>query len=322
MSQHDMDVANGPGATFRADMNNALQALASNSVGPLSPPTTFPCQWWGDTTGNRLRRRNSANSAWIDMGPLDALSYLLISGGTLTGPINDATPQTIASATTTDIGVATSNVVYISGTTPITGLGTIAAGARRTVRFLASLTLTYNVTSLILPTAANITTAVNDTAEFVSLGSGNWLCLRYTPANGKSPAFAYDRSNVVGSVFDTAGLPGGALMEYVSNSGGQAWKYANGQMIARTVMTAGGGTSVAGSVFKSLVLSQAAGFPVNFVGETPIIVPCGFSQSSGGGWGSLQTLQSLSSWGTWAVFTHVSVSGTVEMDLMAFGRWK
>lgn len=180
MSQHDMDVANGPGATVRTDINAALQALASNSVGPLAPATTFPCQWWGDTTANKLKRRNIANSAWIDMGPLDSLSYLLASGGTMTGPINDATPQTIASATTTDIGASTSNVVYISGTTTITGLGTIAAGARRTVRFLGSLVLTHNVTSLILPGNASITTAANDTAEFLSLGSGNWICLDYT----------------------------------------------------------------------------------------------------------------------------------------------
>jgi hypothetical protein len=37
---------------------------------------------------------------------------------------------------------------------------------------------------LILPTAANITTAAGDTAIFVSLGSGNWKCLSYTRASG------------------------------------------------------------------------------------------------------------------------------------------
>lgn len=89
-----------------------------------------------------------------------------------------------ASATTTDIGAAASDKVRITGTTTITGLGTVTAGTQRSVRFAAALTLTHNATSLILPGAANITTAANDTAEFVSLGSGNWLCVSYKRASG------------------------------------------------------------------------------------------------------------------------------------------
>lgn len=106
------------------------------------------------------------------------------AGGKMAGAINDATPVALVSAATVDIGAAVSNVVTISGTTAITGLGTIAAGARRTVRFLAALVLTHNATSLILPASANITTAANDTAEFLSLGSGNWFCIRFTPFSG------------------------------------------------------------------------------------------------------------------------------------------
>jgi hypothetical protein len=90
----------------------------------------------------------------------------------------------IASATTTDIGAATGGFVDVTGTTTITGLGTIAAGIERTVRFTGALTLTHNGTSLILPGAANITTASNDTAIFRSLGSGNWLCVAYKKADG------------------------------------------------------------------------------------------------------------------------------------------
>jgi hypothetical protein len=90
----------------------------------------------------------------------------------------------IASATTTDIGAATAEFVDVTGTTTITGLGTIAAGIVRTVRFTGALTLTHNGTSLILPGAANITTAANDTAIFRSLGSGNWLCIDYKAQTG------------------------------------------------------------------------------------------------------------------------------------------
>jgi hypothetical protein len=106
----------------------------------------------------------------------------------------------IASATTTDIGAATGEFVDVTGTTTITGLGTIAAGIERTVRFTGALTLTHNGTSLLLPGAANITTAANDRALFRSLGSGNWLCIAYVRADG-SPVNAFVDTNplVVGS---------------------------------------------------------------------------------------------------------------------------
>ncbi len=87
----------------------------------------------------------------------------------------------IASSTTTDIGAATGEFIDVTGTTTITGLGTIGAGITRTVRFTGALTLTHNATSLILPGAANIQTTANDIAMFRSLGSGNWVCTAYMP---------------------------------------------------------------------------------------------------------------------------------------------
>jgi len=92
----------------------------------------------------------------------------------------------IASATTCDIGAATAEFIDITGTTTITALGTIAAGIVRTCRFTGTLTLTHNATSLILPGAANIVTAVGDVAMFRSLGSGNWVCVGYLRANGQA----------------------------------------------------------------------------------------------------------------------------------------
>jgi hypothetical protein len=109
----------------------------------------------------------------------------------------------IASATTTDIGAATAEFVDVTGTTTITGLGTIAAGIVRTLRFTGALTLTHNGTSLILPTGANITTAANDTAEFRSLGSGNWLCTQYKTQTGTAVStsdVAYDATTWNGSL--------------------------------------------------------------------------------------------------------------------------
>lgn len=103
---------------------------------------------------------------------------------TLTGALNQAKGSDIASAGTIDLGAATGNFVDITGTTTITALGTATAGVQRVVRFTGILTLTHNATSLILPSDASITTAANDRATFVSLGSGNWLCTSYSRADG------------------------------------------------------------------------------------------------------------------------------------------
>jgi len=72
MSQHDMTVDNGAGLAVRADINLALKALASLSSGASAPSPSFPCQLWADTGTGRLRQRDSANTLWIDLGPLDS----------------------------------------------------------------------------------------------------------------------------------------------------------------------------------------------------------------------------------------------------------
>jgi microcystin-dependent protein len=91
----------------------------------------------------------------------------------------------VASSATTDIGSVASDNLRITGTTTITSLGTAAAGVRRFLRFAGALTLTHS-SSLILPGGENITTAENDTACMLSLGSGNWIALFYEKANGKA----------------------------------------------------------------------------------------------------------------------------------------
>ena len=102
---------------------------------------------------------------------------------TMTAAINEKQGADIASAGTTDIGAATGNFIHVTGTTTITALGTVQAGTRRIVKFTGALTLTHNATSLILPGSANILTVAGDTAEFISLGSGNWICVCYQPVS-------------------------------------------------------------------------------------------------------------------------------------------
>lgn len=83
------------------------------------------------------------------------------AGDNMTGLFKEAQGADIASATTTDLSAATGNSVIITGTTTITGFGTVQAGTIMKLTFSGILTLTHNATSLILPNATgNITTAV------------------------------------------------------------------------------------------------------------------------------------------------------------------
>lgn len=89
----------------------------------------------------------------------------------------------VASGATADIGAAASDYVRITGTTTITGLGTVSGGIWKCVRFAGALTLTHNATSLILPGGVNILTAAGDIGFFKSEGSGNWRCMGWLPAS-------------------------------------------------------------------------------------------------------------------------------------------
>lgn len=76
MAQHDMNIANQGFPAFRADLNDALGALVSNSSGATAPTTTFAHQFWVDTSvePNILRQRNADNDAWIVIGSIDQVN--------------------------------------------------------------------------------------------------------------------------------------------------------------------------------------------------------------------------------------------------------
>lgn len=91
MSQHDFDVSRADantGIAFRAAINAALQALASNNSGATAPTSPYAYMPWADTTARLLKIRNGANSAWVTMGSLDdpflglaMLAHTHIGGG-------------------------------------------------------------------------------------------------------------------------------------------------------------------------------------------------------------------------------------------------
>jgi len=85
MAQHDYNIANQTGANFRADLNNALEAIATVNSGATEPATTFAHQLWVDTSSSELKIRNSDDNAWITTGVSITGSNTFI--GNLTGNV-------------------------------------------------------------------------------------------------------------------------------------------------------------------------------------------------------------------------------------------
>jgi hypothetical protein len=74
MAQADQTVQNATFPTVRADINDNLAALFSNSSGNGAPTVTVAFQDWIDTSGTDAvwKKRNAANSAWITLGTISA----------------------------------------------------------------------------------------------------------------------------------------------------------------------------------------------------------------------------------------------------------
>jgi len=71
VSQNDLVIANQSAPDFRADLNDALQALGSLNSGSTAPSTTYANMLWYDTSNNILKMRSEADDTWIDIGTLN-----------------------------------------------------------------------------------------------------------------------------------------------------------------------------------------------------------------------------------------------------------
>ena len=113
----------------------------------------------------------------------------LSANGTGGVKISDYLVQTkgsdISSATSLTLG-KDGNFFDVTGTTTITSIGTQGVGSHITLHFDGALTFTHDSADLILPGAANITTAAGDIAVMYEYASGDWRCVSYTKATGKN----------------------------------------------------------------------------------------------------------------------------------------
>lgn len=200
MSQNDFSLANANGATFRADVNSAFQAIASNNGGSSAPGTTYANMWWFDTANDILKIRDEANANWVNVASLVGTTWVPYSNGSVLGTLANQNASAIAAnlamsakhiafATTavssgTPDFATSGNVVTLSSTATANTLGTVQAGFIGVIHYGVAITLTHNGTSRILPTGGNISTAVGDVEIVLSLGSGNWRTIAYMRADG------------------------------------------------------------------------------------------------------------------------------------------
>ena len=87
-TKHEVD--NGTGAAVRAAINTVFAAAVSQNSGSSEPSgTKYPYMLWADTNTGKLKIRNSANNAWIEVGTLASANLGLVSAAapTLTGDV-------------------------------------------------------------------------------------------------------------------------------------------------------------------------------------------------------------------------------------------
>lgn len=131
--------------------------------------------------------------------------------------VREAHQASIASASTVDLATVLGNSVYVTGSVTITGLGTVPAGTKVWLLFSGAPLLTHNATSLQLVGSSSIQVTPGDRALMMSLGSGNWINLKYERAQGVDnypPLFLYGLGmahNSVAPATDIDISPGGCV---------------------------------------------------------------------------------------------------------------
>jgi hypothetical protein len=214
MSQNDFNIANQGFASFRGDLNSALQALASTSSGATAPATPYANQLWYDTANDLLKIRNEANSDWIDV---------------------------------------------------LTVLGVTASAAE---------------------------------------------------LNQLDGLEVYGKTNILGTVTESSGVPTGAIMEYGSNANGSFLKFADGTMICKLTTPTLTSSTAVGNMFTSAASTRT--YPAAFTAAPTI----GASATRvGGSFGHFAGSVSNGA-STVDVRLMTATSGaTGTVDVVAVGRW-
>lgn len=132
---------------------------------------------------------------------------------------------------------------------------------------------------------------------------------------------SYKRSNVLGVVSQSGGMPTGALMEYVSNATGEVWKFANGLMLTSQSISCPALSWTAGTGVR--YLNVTASLPGGFA-ATPKLYAQLVDQdiSTRSAWVTNVTAPTLSTLSAWLAATSGTTgAGAFVLNVHAIGRW-
>ena len=140
MATHDYVIDNGSGATVRADINNALQAIVTVNSNNTEPSAVFDKMLWHDGTENALKQRNSSSftglrlfSPVIKNGLLDVNGADAIKFNPTVSAVNQFTIANAATGTAPTIS-ATGTDTNIDITITPKGSGSLTISGTRAVR--------------------------------------------------------------------------------------------------------------------------------------------------------------------------------------------
>lgn len=179
MAQADQTVQNATFPTVRADINNNLAALFSDSSGNGAPTVTVAFQDWIDTSGADAvwKKRNAANNAWLTVATFlgSGLSLGGFPAGTVMLFVQTAAPTGWTKSTTHDNKAlrVVSGSVTTGGTQNFTAVlnGTVGA-TTLTEAQIPSHTHTYTAASVTNVTSTGSSGAGFRTAVTANTGGG------------------------------------------------------------------------------------------------------------------------------------------------------
>ena len=254
MSQNDFTIANQGFPAFRADLNSALQALASNSSGATAPSTTFANMWWYDSANNIMYIRNEDNDAWIKFAELDQTNDKFVLSGTL--QLDDGTVSAPALTFNSDTNMG----IYRGGTDILkfvtAGTDAITINASQDVTLAGSLNF-----------------ADNEKAIF---GAGSDLQIYHDTVNGNSVIHDAGSGNlrIRANDFQVTNAGATANLIFANDTTGEVKLYHNG---SEKLATTSAGIDVTGLVVSDGMSTNTAGTS-NFIAG----VNAGNSIASGG----------------------------------------
>jgi len=230
MAQHDYVIDNQSGASFRADLNNALSAIVSQNSGSSSPSTTYAYQFWADSTSGLLKMRDGSNANWITLRQLDGeFDTVPVENGTAAAPSiyfrASGTDTGFYSSGTDAIDVATAGVQrfgWSSGGDVTVYGGNVTLNAQGDLRFADSDSSNWVAFQAPATVASNVTWTLpnaDGTSNQVLVTNGSGVLSWASPGAGdvtlagnNAMTGANTFTNATGQIFRYASTQDGVLL--------------------------------------------------------------------------------------------------------------